>query len=190
MKAAPPLSASGSASAAVSRPRPALIGADAFRRAFDDYYEPLCGFAVRYVGSLDEAREVVQDVFLKVWQRRETLEISASLKSYLYRGVHNQALNYAERRRRLTDFEAVEPQADDRADSRAICGELAATVGRAVAEMPERRQMAFRLHREEGMSYAEIGEAMGISPRTVEVHISAALRDLRARVFPETGEPG
>ena len=185
MNAAPPLARES----APGPPCPAPIDAAAFRRAFNEHYEPLCGFATRYVGSLDEAREVVQDVFLKVWDRRATLAITASLKAYLYRGVHNQALNYAERgrrrRQRLTDLDAAEPRADDRTDDGVLHDELAARVGRAIAALPERRQRAFRLHREEGMSYAEIGDAMGISPRTVEVHISVALRDLRAAVFPE-----
>lgn len=156
---------------------------EAFEHIFRTYYPLLCSFAADYVGTLDAARDIVQDVFLKIWERRRNWHVRTSLKAYLYQAVRNQALNCVQSAwsSRTT---VIEPDAtilsdvpSPRDDMR--YEELAEAVKRAVQQLPERRRTAFVLHRQQELSYREIAEVMGISPRTVEVHIAKALKSLR-----------
>lgn len=159
---------------------------EAFEAIFQTYYPSLCRFAQNYVGSFEAAREVVQEVFLRIWQRRTEWHVRAALKAYLYRAVRNQALNYAKkmRRRRAIEAEIDTEEAVDRrtAEDALRFEELAAVVERTIERLPERQRMAFVLHRRHGLSYEEIAQVMQISPRTVEVHVGKALKYLREAI--------
>jgi len=65
-----------------------------FEEIYRLYYAPLCFYCLRYVGDMEEAKEIVQGLFLKIWLRKEDLKITTSVKSYLYKSVQNYALNY------------------------------------------------------------------------------------------------
>ena len=70
-----------------------------FEEIYRLYYSPLCFYCLRYVGDMEEAKELVQGLFLKVWLKRKSIEINTSLKSYLYRAVQNYALNYLQQQK-------------------------------------------------------------------------------------------
>lgn len=145
------------------------------------HYEGLVRFATRLVGSHMEAEELVQDVMLKVWERRDTLAMGDELKTYLYRATRNHALNLIRRRRvqRLwqsmmpRDEPAVEPE--DPGDG----GATERAVRAAIDALPARCREVFLLSREQGLSYPQIAEAMGISVKTVETQMGRALKALR-----------
>jgi len=157
----------------------------AFERIFTVYYPKLCAFVAGYVGSSEAAREIVQDVFLRIWERRESWNVRVTLRAYLYQSVRNRALDHLRHRRTTRAVEVpLAPMHLDVAtpggiDDEVAYRQLVQDVRAAVQQLPERRQTAFVLHRQHGLSYAEIGQVMDVSPRTVEVHISKALQHLR-----------
>lgn len=159
----------------------------AFRDVFHTYYSPLCAFAASYVGSTDRARDVVQEVFLSLWERRAQWTLRGSLKAYLYQAVRNRALNatrdrdtrqqaYAHHERRRNG--SVRRTAEDRT----YYHQLEGAVDRAVDQLPPRRRMVFLLHRQHGLTYAEIAQTMQITRKTVENQMGRALKFLRRRL--------
>lgn len=161
----------------------------AFENVFRAYYPRLCRFAAEYVDSANRARDVVQEVFLRIWERRETWTVQRSLKAYLYQAVRNRALN--ESRRKTTKQEAekdlaytTEPSTRSKAADAAHGSALSEAVDEAIGELPERRRMAFLLHRRHGFTYEEIACVMGITGKTVENQIGRALKSLRKELSP------
>lgn len=161
---------------------------------FRTYYPQLCGFAAGYVKSKDAGREVVQNVFLKIWERRGRLQVHTSFKSYLYRAVRNQALDRLKKARRRAEF-IGEMQVDrmprnGRTERRTAADEmrhkeLTDAIWRAVDELPERRKTTFILHRQHDLTYAEIAEVMGVTRKTVENQMGRALKTLRQLLASE-----
>lgn len=161
----------------------------AFENMFRAYYSRLCRFAAEYVDSEHRARDLVQDVFLRIWERRAEWTVQRSLKAYLYRAVRNRALNAM--RRRDTRHEAKEDlkhTTERRTRGTAVeavhAGVLSEEVETAIQALPERRRTAFLLHRRHGLTYKEIASAMGITPKTVENQIGRALKALRDDLAP------
>jgi RNA polymerase sigma-70 factor (ECF subfamily) len=144
------------------------------------------------VGNQEDAREVVQEVFLKVWELGTAWQPTRSLKLYLYRAVRNQSLNHKRRdwshhhvRQLHQSAEAeqvVTPESDALEDVHQK--ELAAAIQTAIDELPERRRITYLLHRRHGLTYAEIAEIMHVSPKTVGNQLTEALKYLRERLTP------
>ena len=162
----------------------------AFETLFDAYVEPLCAFAYTYVQSQDVAQEVVQDLFCRLWERRHSLELPRSVHAYLYTATRNRAINYL-RDRRVESAFLERAQVDSargagtvapRPDEEIQAGELAAALDRAVSEMPLRCREVFTLIRDQHLTYAETAALLGISTKTVEIHMGRALAFLRERL--------
>lgn len=160
---------------------------EAFHAMFQAHYGGLCTFAADYVGSMDRARDVVQEVFLAIWERRASWTIHGSLRSYLYQSVRNRALNAT--RNRSTRHRAYRAHRYQRtaaaqrtAEDQAFYHQLATAVHRAIDQLPPRRRTAFLLHRRHDFTYAEIAQIMDITPKTVENQIGRALQFLRRRL--------
>jgi RNA polymerase sigma-70 factor, ECF subfamily len=158
----------------------------AYEELFHRYYRELCRYAARISSAPGSAEEIVQEVFLKVWLRRERLREVTTLRSYLYAAVRNHALNqikrsgHEDRWRRGKAVELSEsPALASSADAEVRMAELTAAIERALGTLPPRCRQAFLLQRREHMSVAEIAEAMDIAPKTVEVQIGNALKLLR-----------
>jgi RNA polymerase sigma-70 factor (family 1) len=162
----------------------------AFEAVFDAYVVPLCVFALSFVKSRELATEVVHDVFLQIWRRREQLVLRESLKAYLYRATHNRALNLAKRvaveqrwlARAAQEQDAAPVGSVPPAQAMAEEYEFIVALEREVARFPERRRAVFLLRWRDGLSYEQIAELLGISTKTVENQITRALRALRARL--------
>lgn len=160
---------------------------EAFREMFHAYYPRLCRFAAEYVDSPDWARDLVQDVFLKIWERRSDWAVRRSLKAYLYRAVRNRALNQVRkndtRHEFEDDLEYTSEGSDQRTAAEAVHADrLSEEVDEAISELPARRRMAFLLHRRHGFTYKEVALIMDITPKTVENQIGRALKTLREQV--------
>ena len=156
----------------------------ALEEAFRAYYAPLCSFVRQQVGSLDTAEELVQDVFLHVWQRRAQLDPDGSLHALLYRSAHNAALNHLkhlaiERRWARAVAAAPEPVGAG-ADAGVRERELSGAIRDAVAALPERCRLVFLMSRQQGLGYAEIAEVLDLSVKTVETQMGRALKSLRS----------
>jgi RNA polymerase sigma-70 factor, ECF subfamily len=158
----------------------------AFEQAFRQYYERLCGYANSLLHDLDEAEEAVQSVFLKLWERREGLDIQTSLKSYLYRAVHNRCLNRAKHEKVKREYEGYNAeqlrQNPAQASDLAIQNELQGRIEVAVASLPEQCRAVFKLSRHEGLKNQEIADQLGISVKTVENQMTKALKVLRTHL--------
>lgn len=167
----------------------AIRGGDerAFEAMFHAHYRDLCVYAASYVSSFDSARDVVQDVFLRIWKRRENWTVRVSLKAYLYRAVRNQSLNYLkqenDRRKKETGLDGAARLSVRSGEDGLLTNELLAAYRKAVSALPERRRTAFVLNRQHGFSYAEIALVMDISERTVETHIAKALASLKRSLY-------
>jgi RNA polymerase sigma-70 factor (family 1) len=155
----------------------------AFERTFRLYYDRLCNYANSLLKEEDEAEEVVQTVFLNIWEKRVDLEITLSLKSYLYRAVHNHCLNrfkHATVREAYRDYtQNFIPQSYESVTEVIHASELEERIEAAVSTLPEQCQIAFRLSRFEELKYQEIADQLGISIKTVENQIGKALKILR-----------
>jgi len=151
------------------------------REIFLRYHAVLCRVSFRIVNDKEEAKDVVQEVFIKVWQHRESLNIEFSLEAYLRRAVVNTSLNRMESRRKFTNdsLESVfvnqgEPSADPSDEK-----ELSAQLDQALEKLPVRTKAVFTLIRFEDMSYREVAEVLGISMKAVEKEMMKALKLLR-----------
>jgi len=155
----------------------------AFKDMFDATFENYVRYAWRFTKNKDSAMDIVQESFIKLWQKRSNLDPSKSLKTYLYRIVKNNSLNYLrDTRQHTTQMEDVQI-ADDSSivfeeDQKS---ELLEPLKKWIDELPDRQQEAFKLSRYEGLSHDEIAEIMDISARTVNNHIVAALNNLQER---------
>ncbi len=154
-----------------------------FEEIYREYYSPLCFYCLRFVGDTEEAEEIVQGLFLKLWVKRHDLQINTSVKSYLYRSVQNYALNHLNQQKnrgvhRLDDYaEAEEPNVD--AHELMEESELDSRIKGAIADMPERRRIIFELSRFSDLKYQQIAEQLEISVKTVESQMAKALQSLR-----------
>jgi RNA polymerase sigma-70 factor (ECF subfamily) len=168
---------------------PTSCGTPAFEVLFLTYHARLCAFASRYVGCPDMAEEVVEEVFLRIWtQCGPGDDPRGCSRRYLYTAVRNQALKVLDHERvvqRLCGIvvhQAHLPgmgQPPIAADEKLQADELAVAVGQAIDQLPERCRQAYVLHRQQGMSCAEVAEVMGISVRTVETQLGRAAKALR-----------
>ena len=153
----------------------------AFDTLFRGYYPMLCAYGHRFV-ELEDAEEIVEDSLLWIWENRETLVIESSLNSYLFKMVYRRALNKlahidATQRADTRFYEEMQEMLQD-TDYYQI-EELAKRIEDAVAALPESYREAFVMHRFRDMSYKEIAETLGVSPKTIDYRIQQALKQLR-----------
>lgn len=155
----------------------------AFEQMFRTYYERLVHYAGTMLKDSDEAEEVVQTVFLTIWEKRADLEITLSLKAYLYRAVHNHCLNrikhYGVRESHRQYSMYYQPQSTDSVADAIYGSELEDRIEQAVSKLPEQCQLVFRMSRFEEMRYQEIADQLGLSVKTIENQIGKALKILR-----------
>ena len=131
------------------------------------------------------AEQVVQDGLLEVWRRRESLQLDEGWRAYLFRATRNRSLNELrhERVRLVTEPTVRGPEATTvSAQDELEAGELEAACGAAIAALPDAVRETFELSRRDGLTYAEIASALGISVKTVEARMGRALRELRTEL--------
>ena len=151
----------------------------------EDHFGALVRFAYYLLGSRDWAQDVVQDVFVRIWEHPETFAPTRSLKQYLYAAVRNHALNeqkYEAVRMRHQEATRAAAEADPSligtpSQENAILHD--ATIQVALRQLSDRRQQAVRLRIEEQLTHAEIGQILGISTVAAERLVLRALEDLR-----------
>lgn len=151
----------------------------ALAELLDRHWEHLVRYAHSLLSDWDKAEDVAQEAYVRVWANRDGWAVGSSI-ALLYRITRNAALDVLKsvRHRQRTDGPEDLPSRDA-SDSAVEEAELETAVIAAVSSLPARRQEVFRMVREHGLSYAEIGETMSLSRQTVANHMSLALRDLR-----------
>jgi RNA polymerase sigma-70 factor (family 1) len=154
-----------------------------FEAVFKDYYERLCNYANTYINNMTEAEEMVQGAFLALWERHEVIDIHTSLKSYLYKAVHNNCVNrikhFQVRREHREEYLHYADIEYEQVSDAVIGKELEQKINSAIESLPPQCQKVFRLSRFEYLTYNEIAEKLGISVKTIENHMIKALRILR-----------
>lgn len=155
----------------------------AFDALFRTWYAPLCRYAARLLdGDMDDAEDVVQQTFIKLWEQRETLPIQFSVKAYLYKMVHNRSLNRlrdAQTRRRHSEISVS--FGNDMAPPVEV-SDLQTRLHAALEQLPTECRRIFELSRFEELKYREIADQLNISIKTVETQMGKALRLMRVQL--------
>jgi RNA polymerase sigma-70 factor, ECF subfamily len=153
---------------------------------FRNHFTGLCQFATGYVKDAEAAKEIVQDAFVNLWEKRQTIDLSKPVKGYLSTTVRNKCLNHLRDHKKFSNDllalenlsqEALFNQPDKLEES-----ELRNQISRAMAELPEKCREIFRLSRHQNMKYQEIADHLQISVKTVETQMSKALQHMRLRL--------
>lgn len=152
----------------------------AYEQTFLRYYARVLKFIVSMTGNVGASEDAAQNIFLRLWLKRDTLDGSKSLKNLLFVMARNEALNL--QKSGWSSVESIEsvkgescmPHIDVQEES-----DHAEMIHRVLSSMPERRQEVFRLSRYEQLSNKEIAQKLGLSVRTVEKHLELAMKDFR-----------
>jgi RNA polymerase sigma-70 factor (ECF subfamily) len=165
----------------------------AFKQVYVCFYKRLYHFALAIVKTKEAAEEIVEDVFVKIWQNREHTGVIRNLKVYLYTATKNRSLNYLSQKAResITEpFDHIDIELDDTAispEQLMITAELFAKIQRAVEALPPRCKMIFKLVREDGLKYREVAEILNISVNTIDVQMAIAVKKISAALQVELG---
>lgn len=154
-----------------------------FSQYFHTHYRPLCLHALHYMGNAEEAEDVVQEIFMKLWDKREQLESINSVKAYLYKAVRNNCLTRIRDAKPTTSLEIVATDqllSDEEQEERS---EMEARIWKMIDELPERRRKIFLMAKRDGLSYKEIAEQTGLTVKTIENNVFRAMQSLRAKDF-------
>ena len=158
---------------------------DAFAFLYHSYWAKVYNFTRLYVTSLVDVEEIVQEVLIKIWESRESLDEEQNFAGYLFITMRNLVFNRSRKNLneafyQLPVIEAVEESYD--IEEELDAANLRTHIESLISMLPPRQQEVFRLSRDEELSYREIAEKLQISERTVEHHISDALKFLRKNI--------
>ena len=158
-----------------------LTPAEKVEVLFRKYYAALCKSLYKVLRDATIAEDIVQEVFLKVWEKRESLQMDEAVQSYLYRSCYNTALNLLKQQKRNTDIDSLELSVAgaDTAEKDLSFLETEAEILKAIDALPPKTKLVFSLSRFEELSYKEIAERLDISVKSVEKHMGIALQRLR-----------
>jgi RNA polymerase sigma-70 factor (ECF subfamily) len=158
----------------------------AFEQVFKTHYKRLHAYAFTMLKDEDDAEEMVQQVFFKLWERSEHLSFSGPIAAYLYRAVHNESLNFLKHQKVKTGHQLHVAYSmknkSEQAHPRMIGKELENKFREALNELPEQCRTVFQLSRFEDMKYKDIADKLDISVKTVENHMGKALKLLRTKL--------
>jgi RNA polymerase sigma-70 factor (ECF subfamily) len=154
----------------------------AFESVFKTYYKILCSYANQIIADSDNSEEIVQEMFFQLWQKKEFLFIETSLKSYLFRAVHNSCLNYIKHNKIKLAYSSSYLHQNETSGSQYLLDEseeLRVLIGKAVEKLPPERKKVFMMIRYEERKYQEVADILGISVKTVENQMGKAMQFLR-----------
>ena len=160
---------------------------DTFGSLFNKYCQSLINFSRRIVNDTETAENIIQDVFLKVWENRGRLDPNLSIKSYLYTIARNMSLKHQRHQTVVRDSEETVrglhssvKTPDEVLDE----SEMASSIRLAIDSLPEKCGIIFKMNRFDGLTYREISEILEISIKTVENQMSIALKKLKSYLTP------
>jgi RNA polymerase sigma-70 factor (family 1) len=154
-----------------------------FERLFKSFYPRLCAYAVTMIHDRDEAEEIVQTLFCRLWEQRDSLDITISVQAYLFRAVRNATLNHIKKTQirdayKTMNLNTINNNPEYQPD-RIAQSDIAKRLENAIGGLPEQCRVIFKMSRYEEMKYKEIAEQLGISIKTVENQMGKALKILR-----------
>jgi RNA polymerase sigma-19 factor, ECF subfamily len=155
-----------------------------FNQVIHKYYPCLCDFACVITHSREFSKEIVDDVFIKIWDRREEVSHIENLASYLYKAVKNTSFNYLEKKNRhhFVSFDNL-PEISLPSELRTpeediISKEIYRDISQVINSLPEKCRLIFKLAKEDNLKYKEIADLLTLSEKTVENQISIALKKI------------
>jgi RNA polymerase sigma-70 factor (ECF subfamily) len=153
----------------------------AYRELYMAFFPPLLQFANGFIKSRQSAEEIVSDVFITIWEKRNRLEHISNLKLYLYTATRNTAINYITRHNKVMITELselpIEPQSLHYDPERMlITSEMKKMIAEAINSLPTRCKLIFKLVKEDELKYREVAELLKVSIKTVETQMSIALK--------------
>lgn len=158
-----------------------------FEKAFREFYPSLVAFANKQLKDLDASEDIVQELFVYLYEKKDQVTITDSLKPYLFKAIFNRCKSY--QRKQMTHEKYEQSLKDsDQNEYRDLLmeTELEERVYREINKLPDRCREVFKLSRFEDLSNDEIADKLNISKRTVETQISKALKSLRSSLDPKT----
>jgi len=154
---------------------------------FNKYYKYLCACVYKLIKDSNTAEDIVQEVFMELWKKREKLNINISIKAYMRRASINKTLNHI--RAKKVNFEdeselLIVPSGGSSSQENIEGMELKTHISKAIDQLPDKCRIIFAMSRYEEMTYKEIAASLDISVKTVENQISKALKLLKAELKP------
>lgn len=161
-------------------------GERAFEQAFKTHFKGLHAYAGTLIRDESMAEELVQNVFCRLWEKSERIDIRQSLAAYLYRAVYHESLNYLKHQKVKTAYQTfskyhMSPTSDG-ASRKLLLRDLEEKLDQAMQALPEQCRTIFQMSRFEELKYQEIADKLGISIKTVENQMGKALRLLRMKL--------
>lgn len=156
----------------------------AFDMLFRKYYIPLCTYSQHFVG-MEDAKEVVQDIMLWIWENRETQHIDYSFSQYIFKAVYHRSINIiVQNEVKLRAHAIYSERIQSMLQETDVCqlNELSKRLKEALDELPDTYREAFIMSRYKNMSYKEIAHLLGVSPKTIDYRIQQALKTLRVKL--------
>ncbi|MBI9064758.1 MAG: RNA polymerase sigma-70 factor [Marinilabiliaceae bacterium] len=165
----------------------------AFNSIYHEYYEMLLYVSLQYVSDRDDAKEAVQEAFVKLWTNRDTLKETASIRNFLYTIVKNNSLNVLKKREVMLrshdnirwmemhyNYEAMSRLGFDSIEFK----ELKQKVDQAIENLPEHCRVVFKMSRFHQLKNREIAEKLNVSEKTVEAHMTKSMKLLKGELKP------
>jgi len=152
-----------------------------FENLFKTHFQHLCNFAQNYVSDFETSKEIVQDVFIKLWENKTQIDLKKSIKSYLFTSVKNRCLNYIRDNKKfrsnvldvdIADYDISFEETEENT-------EIEKKVKETLEKLPEKCRQIFELSRFENLKYKEIAAKLNLSQKTVEAQMSKALKIFR-----------
>jgi RNA polymerase sigma-70 factor (ECF subfamily) len=158
----------------------------AFTEIYNRYWAKLFAIAANKIKDLDEAEEIVQDIFVSLWKRRSDLGVIDTLSPYLAVSVKYRVIKILDKRnhqQKYSDYsQHIKDLTDDSTQQWLEFEELRSRLAGFVADLPEKCRLVYQLSRESGYSQRKIASELGIAEKTVEAHLGKALKTLRTRL--------
>lgn len=157
-----------------------------FEEVFNRYSSLLYSYAYKKLHNRDEAKDIVQDLFIKLWNARVVFEVKTSLKSYLYRSVLNSIINKVKhdlvKEEYVNSLQHLIDQSAEESDYKIREKDIQKLVDLEIAALPRKMREVFMMRRKEFLSNKEVAEKLELSEQTVETHMKRALKVLRKRL--------
>ena len=160
---------------------------DLFEQVFKSHFKSLHSYACTIMKDPMPAEEIVQNIFLKLWEKKEEITIKENISVYLYRAVHNESLNYLRHRKVRSAYQSYamrqhKQTEQEKPAEKVVMKELEKKLEIALQELPEQCRTIFQLSRFEDLKYREIADRLGLSVKTIENQMGKALKLLRLKL--------
>jgi RNA polymerase sigma-19 factor, ECF subfamily len=161
-------------------------GQDAFEQVFKSNFKSLHAYAYTIIKDDIMAEEIVQNVFCRLWEKKDKIDIQTSLAAYLYRSVYHESLNYLKHLKVRSAYNSYaqshNKNTSDHAEKKILLGDLENNLNKALSELPEQCRTIFQMSRFEELKYQEIADKLGLSIKTIENQMGKALKLLRLKL--------